>query len=83
MSDGALELWGAAVCADIRGGRGARYARVVVWYRAGQVDGKCGVCESVHRTGQVDGKCGVCEGVHRAGQVDGKCAEYTDIIVFC
>lgn len=25
----------------------------------------------MHRAGQVDGKCGVCEGVHRAGQVDG------------
>lgn len=25
----------------------------------------------VYRAGQVDGKCGVCEGVQRAGQVDG------------
>ena len=27
----------------------------------------CGVVGA----GQVDGKCGVCEGLHRAGQVDG------------
>ena len=49
------------------------------WRSRGTIREGCGV----HMAGQVDGKCGVCEGVHRTGQVDGKCAEYTDIIVFC
>lgn len=37
------------------------------WRSRGTIREGCGV----HMAGQVDGKCGVCEGVHRTGQVDG------------